>query len=118
MRSNKYNTLALLCMMLFFITWVLIFLYGNYNYSANDAGSNFTPAEMRISIVLDILQMVFLVMSFVFGLIAYYGSEEKGGYAGIYILTSLALFILTGLYDVVIVYILVTEPIHWKLFFM
>ncbi|MBO1628396.1 hypothetical protein [Bacillus arachidis] len=115
MRSNKYNTLALLCMMLFFITWVLIFLYGNYNYSANDAGSNFTPAEMRISIVLDILQMVFLVMSFVFGLIAYY---EKGGYAGIYILTSLALFILTGLYDVVIVYILVTEPIHWKLFFM
>ncbi len=73
---------------------------------------------MRISIVLDILQMVFLVMSFVFGLIAYYGSEKKGGHTGIYILISLALFILTGLYEVVIVYVLVTEPIHWKLFFM
>ncbi|MGG2014679.1 hypothetical protein [Bacillus sp. S10(2024)] len=118
MRSNKYNTLALLCMMLFFITWALIFLYGNYNYSADDAGSNFTPAEMRISIVLDILQMVFLVMSFVFGLIAYYVSEDNGGYAGICILTSLVLFIVSGFYDVVIVYILVTDPIHWKLFFM
>ncbi|PEA52904.1 hypothetical protein CON64_21205 [Bacillus pseudomycoides] len=118
MRSNKYNTLALLYMLLFFITWILIFLYGNYNYSANNAGSNFTPAEIRISIVLDILQMVFLLTSFVFGLVAYYDSEEKVGYAGITILTSLALFILTGFYDVVIVYILITEPIHWKFFFM
>ncbi|EOO24522.1 hypothetical protein ICM_04975 [Bacillus cereus BAG1X2-3] len=118
MHPNKYNTLALLCMMLFFITWILIFSYGDYNYSANDAGSNFTPAEMRISIVLDILQMTFLLMSFVFGLIAYYVSEDNGGYAGIYILASLVLFILTGFYDVVIVYILVTEPIHWKPFFM
>ncbi|WP_342762011.1 hypothetical protein [Bacillus sp. BR3(2024)] len=118
MHSNKYNTIALLCMMLFFITWILIFSYGDYNYSATDAGSNFTPAEMRISIVLDILQMTLLVMSFVFGLIAYYVSEDNGGYTGIYILTSLVLFILTGFYDVVIVYILVTEPIHWKFFFM
>ncbi|MFD5264480.1 hypothetical protein ACFWJC_27685 [Bacillus wiedmannii] len=97
---------------MFLVCWILLFTYGKYNYTVGD----FTPAEVRLTVGLDILQMTLLFMSLVFGLIAY-ALQEEGGYAGINIIMSLFLFVLTGMSDVLTIYILVTEPVHLQMLF-
>jgi len=112
MRSKKYNTIASSCLILFFVCWILLSTYGKYNYTVGD----FTPADVKLTVGLDILQMTLLFMSLVFGLIAY-ALQDEGGYAGINIIISLALFVLTGMSDILTIYILFTEPVHLQMLF-
>jgi len=46
-----------------------------------------------------------------------YALQDEGGYAGINIIISLALFVLTGMSDILTIYILFTEPVHLQILF-
>ena len=112
MRSKKYNTIASSCLILFLVCWILLSTYGKYNYTVGD----FTPADVKLTVGLDILQMTLLFMSFGLRLDSICFTRRRR-LRRINIIISLALFVLTGMSDILTIYILFTEPVHLQILF-
>ncbi|MEY8347911.1 hypothetical protein AALF16_06240 [Bacillus cereus] len=73
MFEKKYNVIAIGANILFPLCWIMVFKYSTYNYATGGGG----PKEIKVSILLDLLQMIILFVSFVFALVAIYKNDEK-----------------------------------------
>ncbi|EEL50338.1 MULTISPECIES: hypothetical protein [Bacillus cereus group] len=111
--EKKYNVIAIGANILFPLCWIMVFKYSTYNYAAGGGG----PKEIKISILLDLLQMIILFVSFVFALVAIYKNDEKMWTWYVNVSITLIYFILTGMYDCIMIYILIMEPIHLQMLF-